>query len=292
MNSIKTKYYCFLAVLSIVTTLLLSTTAMSETLDVTIKGFDDGKKTSRQQDYKQAVLDAKRQAIEQAGVTVESKSTVKNSVLQEDYIETQAKAVLLPGFQIMDIGYMQDGTYQVVLSGKVQVQPKPVSAEGDSGALILLMNVYSVPVTFQLDNKPLDAAGKFTALVSLKDSTGLTAFASIREVKRNYNNLPHYFVYLLKLPAGKHNIKITASIIGGSGPDKDGNVVEAEIPSDKPLFYEYRADPEYSFAAADSVFLFKKLESNKKPADTTGAYGQKLRQDITAQYEKLTGFKF
>jgi hypothetical protein len=292
MHSIKTKYYCFLAVLSIVTTLLLNAPVLGETLDVTIKGFDDGKKTSRQQDYKEAVLDAKRQAIEQAGVTVESKSTVKNSMLQEDYIETQAKAVILPGFQIMDIGYMQDGTYQVVLSGKVQVQPKPVSVEGDSGALILLMNVYSVPITFQIDNKPLDAAGKFTALVPLKDSTGLTAFASIREVKRNYNSLPHYFVYLLKIPAGKHNIKITASIIGGSGPDKDGNVVEAEIPSGKPLFYEYRADPEYSFAAADSGFLFKKLESNKKPADTTGAYGRKLRQEVSAQYEKFTGFKF
>ncbi|MDO9069547.1 MAG: hypothetical protein Q7W05_13985 [Deltaproteobacteria bacterium] len=292
MNSIKTKYCCFLAVLSIVTTLLLNAPVLGETLDVTIKGFDDGKKTSRQQDYKQAVLDAKRQAIEQAGVTVESKSTVKNSVLQEDYIESQAKAVLLPGFQIMDIGYMQDGTYQVVLSGKVQIQPKPLSVEGDSGALLLLMDVYSVPVTFQLDNKPLDAAGKFTALVPLKDSTSLTAFNSIREIKRNYNNLPHYFVYLLKLPAGKHSIKITASIIGGSGPDKDGNIVEADIPSGRPLIYEYRADPEYSFAAADSGFLFRKLESNKKPADTTGAYGRKLRQDMSAQYEKFTGFKF
>jgi hypothetical protein len=266
--------------------------ATAETLDVTIKGFDNGKRTSRQQDYKEAVLDAKRQAIEQAGVTVESKSTVKNSVLQEDFIETQAKAVLLPGFQIMDIGYMQDGTYQIVLTGKVQVQPKPLSVEGDSGVLILMMNVYSVPITFHLDNKPLDAAGKFTALVPLKDSTSLTAFNSIREIKRNYNNLPHYFVYLLKLPAGKHSVKITANIIGGSGPDKDGNIVEADIPSGKPLFYEYRADPEYSFAAADSGFLFRKLESNKKPADTTGAYGKKLRQEMVAQYEKLTGFKF
>ncbi len=292
MFSQKSNNWCLLAALCIFTTLLLSTTAMSETLDVTIKGFDNGKKTSRQQDYKEAVLDAKRQAIEQAGVTVESKSTVKNSVLQEDYIESQAKAVLLPGFQIMDIGYMQDGTYQVVLSGKVQVQPKPVSVEGDSGALLLLMDVYSVPITFQLDNKPLDAAGKFTALVPLKDSTSLTVFNSIREIKRNYNNLPHYFVYLLKLPAGKHNIKITASIIGGSGPDKDGNVVEAEIPSGKHLFYEYRADPEYSFAAADSAFLFRKLGSNKKPADTTGVYGRKLRQEVSAQYEKFTGFKF
>ncbi|MBI4726514.1 hypothetical protein HY768_04705 [candidate division TA06 bacterium] len=265
--------------------------AFAETIDVTIKGLDDGKKTTRQQDLKEATLDAKRQAIEQAGVTVESKSTVKNSVLQEDFIETQAKAVLLPGFQIMDIGYTQDGTYQVVLTGQVQVQPKPVSVEGDSGALLLLMDIYSVPITFQIDNKPLDA-GRFTALVPLRDSSSLTAFPSIREVKKNYNNLPHYFAYLLKLPAGKHSIRVTANIINGSGPDKNGNTVEAEVSPGKSLIYEYRADPEYSFAAADSGFLFKKLEANKKPAATTGAYGRELRQDVTNKYETFTGFKF
>jgi hypothetical protein len=292
MVSQKSDHWCTLAVLLIFTTLLLCTPAISETLDVTIKGFDDGQKTSRQQDYKEAVLDAKRQAIEQAGVTVESKSTVRNSVLQEDFIETQAKAVLLPGFQITDIGYMQDGTYQIVLTGKVQVQPKPADQLADSGSLLLLMDIYSVHITFQLDNKPLDAAGKFTALVSLKDSSSLSTFASIREIKRNYNSLPHYFVYLLKLPAGKHTIKVTANIIGGDGPDKNGNIVVAEIPSGKPLFYEYRADPEYSFAVADSGFMFERLATNKKPADTTGAYGHILRQSVAAQYEKITGFKF
>ncbi|MDO9392259.1 MAG: hypothetical protein Q7U71_10875, partial [bacterium] len=73
---------------------------------------------------------------------------------------------------------------------------------------------------------------------------------------------------------------------------KDGNIVEAEVLSGKYLIYEYRADPEYSFAAADSGFLLGKLESNKKPADTTGAYGRKLRQDVTSKYEIFTGFKF
>jgi len=272
--------------------LLSVVTATSETLDVTIKGLDDGKKTSRQQDYKEAVLDAKRQAIEQAGVTVESKSTVKNAVLQEDFIESNAKAVLLPGFQIMDIGYMQDGTYQIVLTGKVQVQPKQSSSEADSGALFLLMNIYSVPVTFQLNGRPLDAGGKFTALVAMKDSTDLSSLPNIREVKKRYNNLPKYFLYLLKLPAGRHSIRITASIIDGRGLDPNGNLVEAEILPGKTTIYEYRADPEYSFASADSGFIFEKLEANKKPADTTGAYGRILRQDITAQYEKLIGFKF
>lgn len=292
MKGIKSNRLCLLALLCYFTTLLLSTTALCETIDVTIKGLDDGKKTSRQQDYKEAVLDAKRQAIEQAGVTVESKSTVRNAVLQEDFIESNAKAVLLPGFQIMDIGYMQDGTYQVVLTGKVQVQPKMPATEADSGALLLLMNIYSVPITFQIDNKPLDAGGKFAALVAMKDSTDLSVLPNIREVKKRYNGLPKYFLYLLKLPAGKHQIRITAKIIGGSGPAKDGNIVNAEITSGQAAIYEYRADPEYNFILADSGFVFEKLAANKKPADTTSAYRQKLRQDITAQYEKLIGFKF
>jgi len=274
------------------TILLLSTTALCETIDVTIKGLDDGKKTSRQQDYKEAVLDAKRQAIEQAGVTVESKSTVRNAVLQEDFIESNAKAVLLPGFQIMDIGYMQDGTYQIVLTGKVQVQPKQSMAEADSGALLLLMNIYSVPVTFQLDGKPLDAGGKFTALVPMKDSLDFSVLSNIREVKKRYNNLPKYFLYLLKLPAGRHSIRITAQVISGTGPDKNGNFVDAEIIPGQATFYEYRADPEYNFILADSGFVFEKLAANKKPADTTSAYRKKLRQDVANQYHSVTGFKF
>jgi len=270
---------------------LTALTVTAETLDVTIKGFDDGKKTSRQHDYREAVLDAKRQAIEQAGVTVESKSTVRNSVLQEDFIETQAKAVLLPGFQITDIGYMQDGTYQVVLTGKVQVQPKPLDQAADSGTLLLLMDIYSVPITFQLDNKPLDA-GRFKALVPLKDTTGLITFTGIREIKRAYNSLPEFFVYLLKLPAGKHVIRITANITGGSGPDKNGNLVEAEVPSGKLLFYEYLADPDYSFAAADTAFLFRRMLVSNRYLDTTAAYRARIKEELLKGCREFTGFEF
>ena len=35
----------------------------ADSIDVQIKGFDDGVRTSRQQDYKEAVLFAKRNAI-------------------------------------------------------------------------------------------------------------------------------------------------------------------------------------------------------------------------------------
>ncbi len=258
-----------------------------ETIDVNIKGMDDGKRTTRQRDYREAVLDAERQAIERAGVRIESKTTVLNAQLQSDYIESQAKAVLLPGFEIIDIGYTADGTYQVVLTGKVQVQSKPREATADSGALVLLMDIYSVPITFKLDGKPLEAASRFTALVPTGESPFLLALPTIREVKKRYNELPHYFLYLLKLAPGKHTLNITANIIGGSGPDKNGNVVEAEIQSGKPLIYEYRADPEYSFAFADSGYLFEKLGT-----DTTAAARARLRKAFDEHYRSFTGFKF
>ena len=92
----------------------------AETIDVHIKGVDDGVKTRKQQDYKEAVLFAKREAIERAGVKIKAITTVKDLVLYSDYIESKAEAVLLPGYNIMDIGYQQDGTYLVILVGKVK----------------------------------------------------------------------------------------------------------------------------------------------------------------------------
>jgi hypothetical protein len=100
---------------------LQSSLIFAETIDVLIKGIDDGKKTSRDRDYKEAVMNAKLQAIERAGVSIKSITKVENFKLKYDMVESRAKAVLLPGFQIIDMGYQTDGTYQVVLSGKVQV---------------------------------------------------------------------------------------------------------------------------------------------------------------------------
>jgi hypothetical protein len=98
----------------------------AETIEVLIKGIDNGVKTSRDRDYKEAVMNAKLQAIERAGVSIKSMTRVENFQLQYDMVESNANAVLLPGFQIIDMGYQKDGTYQVVLSGKVQVgEAKP-----------------------------------------------------------------------------------------------------------------------------------------------------------------------
>lgn len=101
--------------------LFCASLGIAETIDVSIKGIDDGVKTTKQQDYKEAVMNAKLQAIEQAGASIESITRVENFQLKYDVIESKSNAILLPGFQIIDIGYVADGTYQVVLVGKIKV---------------------------------------------------------------------------------------------------------------------------------------------------------------------------
>ena len=101
----------------------------AETIDVHIKGVDDGVKTTKQRDYKEAVLFAKREAIERAGVKIKSMTTVKDLVVNSDYIESQAEAVLLPGYNILDMGYSADGTYQVVLVGKVKTVSEGIDSK-------------------------------------------------------------------------------------------------------------------------------------------------------------------
>lgn len=101
----------------------------AETIDVQIKGVDDGAKTTKQRDYKEAVLFAKREAIERAGVKIKSMTTVKDLVVNSDYIESKAEAVLLPGYNILDMGYSVDGSYQVVLIGKVKTVSEGIDSK-------------------------------------------------------------------------------------------------------------------------------------------------------------------
>lgn len=109
-----------IACIALITFLIIPFTSNAETIDVHIKGVDDGVKTTKQQDYKEAVLFAKREAIERAGVKVKTLTTSKDFVVHSDYIESQAGAVLLPGYNVIDVGYQKDGTYVVILIGKVK----------------------------------------------------------------------------------------------------------------------------------------------------------------------------
>jgi hypothetical protein len=110
----------------------------AETIDVQIKGIDDGIKTTKGQDYMEAVLFAKREAIERAGVKIKALTTVQDLMVNSDYIESKAEGVILPGYNILDIGYTEGGTYQVVLVGKIAVVPlvkreRALETEGVAG---------------------------------------------------------------------------------------------------------------------------------------------------------------
>lgn len=102
--------------------LIITTSLFSqEIIDISVKGISDSKNEGAQKDRMEAIMDAKRQACEKAGLHLKSKTIVENFITIFDYIESEAEAILLPGFQIIDIGYVADGTYQVVLSGKIKV---------------------------------------------------------------------------------------------------------------------------------------------------------------------------
>lgn len=89
-------------------------------IDVSVQGISDGIKNSKQQDRDEAEMDAKLKAIERAGVNIRSLTEVENFVLKKDLVQSKAAAYLMPGFQIIDIGYGADGLYHVVLTGKVR----------------------------------------------------------------------------------------------------------------------------------------------------------------------------
>ena len=73
--------------------------AYSETIDVLIKGVDDDVKTNKQQDYKEAVMNAKLEAIERAGVEITSITKVVNFKTKYDMVESKAEAALSLDFR-------------------------------------------------------------------------------------------------------------------------------------------------------------------------------------------------
>jgi hypothetical protein len=116
----RTTYILFIVLLTI------PCVSNAGTIDVMIKGVDDGIKTNKQQDYNEAVMNAKLQALERAGVEIQFIDQAAHFQIRFDMVDNKAKAVLIPGFQIMDIGYLEDGAYLIVLVGKVKTVSEEV----------------------------------------------------------------------------------------------------------------------------------------------------------------------
>jgi len=107
--------------LLVVLCISIANLSAQEVIDISVKGISNSKNDGAQIDRQEAIMDAKRQACEKSGVRLQSQTNVENFQVTFDYIESKAEAVLMPGFNIIDIGYTADGTYQLVLTGKVKV---------------------------------------------------------------------------------------------------------------------------------------------------------------------------
>jgi formylglycine-generating enzyme required for sulfatase activity len=119
--------------LSIIMLLLLFSCVLAqETIDVSVQGISDGNRDSQQRDRDEAILDAKLKAIERAGVSIQAVTVMEDFKLKSDWVESKATGILLPGFQIIDVGYGEDGLYHVVLTGKVSKSGEETGdTEGD-----------------------------------------------------------------------------------------------------------------------------------------------------------------
>lgn len=182
--------------------LLLATPVKGEMIDVQIKGFDDGIKTTKQQDYKEASLFAKREAIERAGVKIKSITRVKDLVLMENYIEAKAAAVLMPGYEIIDIGYNEVGTYVVVLIGRIKTDPR------DSN-VIMTKNWYIQKENLKFIQDKIECLEDGFRLIQVYDEkthrigkwkfyTKLKFHRSLFEPKNGVGSLEYFLIYVLR----------------------------------------------------------------------------------------------
>lgn len=182
--------------------LLVPTLVSAETIDVTIKGVDDGVRSNKQQDYEEALLHAKLQAIERAGVEIESITRIVNFQTKLQQVETKAKAVLLPGFQVIDIGYTEDGTYQVVLIGQI-------SSGVPSDSAYLAIHYRNQKTPDECAEEILQKSrGSLYVSCAPNSNTGTVSLDSKLLVKFDPEMLPFKSDYIVLFPVseGKHRV--------------------------------------------------------------------------------------
>jgi len=181
--------------LLVLLTLFLSTGIYAETIDVMIKGIDDGHKNGRKHDYNQALMNAKLQAIEQSGAEISSYTLIENFKVKFDKIESKSKGLLLPGYKVMDMGYQKDGTYQVVLVGKVKVKPNDFSDKRLRYAISLFKRGRSYKAYDELEsiiNKVQDdsVVAKAMFLQTIFGNRNYSSYEIVEKMKSYYPNSP------------------------------------------------------------------------------------------------------
>ena len=93
-----------------------------ELIEFKVIGYSYGKKKNLKDDYNEALVDAKIKAIERAGVKVDSITKVENFELKSDMVEAQSKGTIAPGYEVIEVGYDENGVYKLFLMGKVKTR--------------------------------------------------------------------------------------------------------------------------------------------------------------------------
>ena len=168
--------------------------AYSHTIKVHIKGFDDGIMTTKRNDYLEAVLFAKREAVERAGCKIESFTTIENLILKQSYIESKASAILLLGYDIVDNDYSRDGYYQITLIGEIWVKNPQKKVNKVNKVNKVSGNSLEKDKNIKID--------KYGTLCVTADPTN----AKIRIL-----NIKPIFVQGMKLKSGRYLIEVSAN---------------------------------------------------------------------------------
>jgi hypothetical protein len=89
-------------------------------IQVKIIGYSSGNKTNLKRDCSEAIINAKLKAIERAGVKIEAISVLEDFQLKSDFVEAKSKGIIEPGYEIIEVGYDENGVYKVLLIGEVR----------------------------------------------------------------------------------------------------------------------------------------------------------------------------
>jgi formylglycine-generating enzyme required for sulfatase activity len=183
--------YMKLIVFSLVFIVLLTAfTFAQQTIDVSVQGISNGHRDSQQHDRDEAILDAKLKAIERAGISIQAVTVMEDFQLKSDWVESKSTGILLPGFQIIDVGYGEDGLYHVVLSGKVSKSGEELGEnEGDKK--------YRMAILLSETNKNR-AVDMFEEVVNNYQncSSADDALFKLIEYSSNWQKVSEYFVKL------------------------------------------------------------------------------------------------
>ncbi len=200
-------------------------------LDVAVRGISDARRDGVQQDRLEAILDAKRQACEMAGLRIESTTTVENFQTVYDFVETQAEAVLLPGFQVIDNGYGEDGAYTVVLVGKIRTVAPALDTQTALFTIIVWFYEWDPPSnqSYQLLDRLYEWLQMAHGVFRLDDVSLETLEDQLVEVARADALAAgqQFYAFTYRLPTG--TLQYEQSTRGGDGSISVSKVQKARL---------------------------------------------------------------